>query len=55
MLLRSSDFAAAKKFCTAYECEMLVKGANADNAALVKIKTVGKYLTERLLDAKIAK
>lgn len=55
MLLRSSDFAAAKKFCTAYECEMLVKGADADNAALVKIKTVGKYLTERLLDAKIAK
>lgn len=51
ILLNASDLDKAKAFCNAYERAMLLKECgNTDS-----IKSIGKYLTERILDAKIAK
>ena len=52
IILSTSDIEKAKAFCNAYEKAMLIKGCT-DNVD--SIKAVGKYLTERILDAKITK
>lgn len=51
MCLYAADVDKAKSVCNAYENAMLMRNcANAD-----KIQTVGKVLTARIVDAKIAK
>jgi len=51
ILLSASDLDKAKAFCNAYERAMLLKNCSDTEA----IKNINKYLTERILDAKIVK
>ncbi len=52
LLLKYPDINKAKEFCNAYESAMLLKGCDSGVDA---IKAIGKFLTERILDAKISK
>lgn len=50
MLLSASDLAKAKEFCNAFEKAMILKNCTD---GIDTIKTVGKYLTEKILENKI--
>ncbi len=53
LLLKCADINKAKEFCNAYERAMLLKNCTTDKIETIKL--VGKFLTERLLDAKITR
>lgn len=53
LVLNMSNVKKAKSFCTSYEKAMLIQGVSSDSSEFIAIKAFGKYLTDRLLEAKI--
>lgn len=53
LVLNMTNVKKAKSFCTSYERAMLIQGITTDSPEFIAIKAFGKYLTDRLLEAKI--
>ena len=53
VMLSTTDYASAKAFCNEYEKQMLLRGIATDSAEYQAIQSVGKFLTQRLIEQKI--
>ena len=53
VILSSKDYVSAKEFCDEYERQMLIKNVSTNSAQYQAIQSVGKYLTQRVIEQKL--
>ncbi len=53
VILSASDYVSAKEFCNEYEKQMLIKNVSVNSAEYQAIQSVGKYLTQRVIEQKL--
>ena len=53
VILSAKDYVSAKEFCNEYERQMLIKNVSVNSAQYQAIQSVGKYLTQRVIEQKL--
>lgn len=53
VILSASDYVSAKEFCNEYEKQMLIKNVSTSSTEYQAIQSVGKYLTQRVIEQKL--
>lgn len=53
VILSAKDYVAAKEFCDEYERQMLIKNVSTSSTEYQAIQSVGKYLTQRVIEQKL--
>lgn len=53
VILSAKDYVSAKEFCNEYERQMLIKNVSTNSAQYQAIQSVGKYLTQRVIEQKL--
>ena len=53
VMLSTNDYASAKAFCNEYEKQMLLRGIATDSVQYQAIQSVGRYLTQRVIEQKL--
>ena len=53
VILSAKDYVSAKEFCNEYEKQMLIKNVSTSSTEYQAIQSVGKYLTQRVIEQKL--
>ena len=53
VILSANDYVSAKEFCNEYEKQMLIKNVSTSSTEYQAIQSVGKYLTQRVIEQKL--